>query len=638
MKEPHVPPPRARSASPISDADFRLMVDGVTEYAIYLLDPNGFVQTWNEGGRLLQGYEREEVLGRHFSIFYPPELLDQHWPEHELSQALAEGRFEDEGWRMRKDGTRFWASIVITRVLDEQGGLRGFSKITRDLSDRRRQDELLRTSEERFRLLVEGVKDYAIFMLDPSGHIVSWNLGAQKNKGYEASEIIGKHFSVFYPPEVAARGWPEQELKLALRDGRMEDEGWRVRKDGSRFWASVVITALYDASGRHRGFAKVTRDLTERRRVASLEDEGRRVATFLAMLGHELRNPLAPISNAMALLSRGTAEPRVIDKVRDTVVRQLRQLTRLVDDLLDVSRITSGKIHLEAKPVRLVDAANQAIESVQPMCSAKSQFLRVKAEADPWVTGDHARIVQVISNLLNNASKFTPAGGHIDLRLGINGPQAEISVRDDGPGIASRDLQRVFDLFAQGEQDVARTQGGLGLGLSLVHQLVTLHGGAVSAFSSGKAGDGAEFLVQLPAAAPPHGGDEARASDSAGRRILVVDDNRDSAETMQLLLEALGYEASVAYDGLAGLEAIKERMPDVVLLDIGLPGLSGIEVARRVRSEVLQQPTLIAITGYGQESDRETSYDAGFFAHLTKPVALEQLQALLERVLPLKAW
>ncbi|SEB20273.1 PAS domain S-box protein [Variovorax sp. YR216] len=636
MKDPNTPPPPARPAMQIGDTDFRLMVEAVTDYAIFLLDPDGFIQTWNEGARILKGYERDEVLGRHFSIFYPPELLARKWPEHELEQALATGRFEDEGWRLRKDGTRFWASIVITRVMDERGALRGFSKITRDLSERRRQEELLRSSEERFRLLVEGVKDYAIFMLDPSGHIVSWNLGAQKNKGYEASEIIGKHFSVFYPPEVAARGWPEQELRLALRDGRMEDEGWRVRKDGSRFWASVVITALYDASGRHRGFAKVTRDLSERRRVSSLEDEGRRVATFLAMLGHELRNPLAPISNAMALLARGSSDTRIVEKVRDTVVRQLRQLTRLVDDLLDVSRITSGKIHLEAKPVRLRDAANQAVESVQPMFSARSQTLHLEAGADPWVIGDLARIVQIISNLLNNAAKFTPSGGHIGLRLAINGALAEITVSDDGPGIPIPDLKRVFDLFAQGQQDVARSQGGLGLGLSLVQQLVTLQGGMVSAFSSGRKGEGAEFLVQFPVTPAPATAIEGHQDDTRGRRILVVDDNRDSAETMQLLLEALGYEASVAYDGVAGLDAIKTQAPDVVLLDIGLPGLSGIEVAKRVRTEVHQQPTLIAVTGYGQESDRETSYDAGFFAHLTKPVALDQLQSLLDRVLPLE--
>jgi PAS domain S-box-containing protein len=461
----------------LTDADFRLMVDTVTDYAIILLDPGGIVVSWNEGARKLNGYEASEVLGRHFSLFYPSELAEQNRPERELETARKDGRLEEEGWRLRNDGTRFWASVVITRMSGANAEIRGFSMITRDRSEHRRQDEMLRLSEERFRLLVEGVKDYAIFMLDPGGHIVSWNLGAQKNKGYEASEIIGQHFSKFYPAEVAASGWPEQELRNALRDGRFEDEGWRIRKDGSRFWASVVITALHDATGRHRGFAKVTRDLTERRRVTALEDEGRRVTNFLAMLGHELRNPLAPISNALELLKREKTESAVVVHSRDIIGRQLRQMTRLVDDLLDVGRITSGKIHLENKPVRLRAAIDEAIEAVRPLIDGKSQSLHLDTQdADPWITGDSARVIQIVSNLIHNAAKFSDNGGSIHVLLSQTATDADISVRDDGPGIPPRDLQRIFDLFVQGEQNVARTQGGLGLGLSLVQQLTTLAG------------------------------------------------------------------------------------------------------------------------------------------------------------------
>jgi PAS domain S-box-containing protein len=293
----------------LTDADYRLMVEGVTDYAITVLDPGGIFISWNGGAKKLNGYEGPEVLGRHFSLLYPSELLEQNRPDRDLASALELGHVEEEGWRLRKDGTRFWASVVITRMTGADGDVRGYSMITRDLSERRRQDEMLRMSEERFRLLVEGVKDYAIFMLDPGGHIVSWNLGAQKNKGYEASEIIGQHFSKFYPAEVAASGWPEEELRNALRDGRFEDEGWRIRKDGSRFWASVVITALHDATGKHRGFAKVTRDLTERRRVTALEDEGRRVTNFLAMLGHDsssAKRPIRPWLRTPATSSAGS--------------------------------------------------------------------------------------------------------------------------------------------------------------------------------------------------------------------------------------------------------------------------------------------------------------------------------------------
>ena len=618
----------------LTDADYRLMVDTVIDYAIAVLDPGGIVISWNDGARLLNGYEAPEVLGRHFSLFYPSETLDQSLPEKELETARQAGRVEQEGWRLRKDGTRFWASVVITRMSGRNGEVRGFSLICRDLSERRRQDEALRMSEERFRLLVEGVKDYAIFMLDPGGHVVSWNLGAQKNKGYEASEIIGQHFSTFYPPEVAATGWPELELRHALRDGRFEDEGWRVRKDGSRFWASVVITALHDASGRHRGFAKVTRDLTERRRVTALEDEGRRVTNFLAMLGHELRNPLAPISNALELLKREKTESAVVLHTRDIIGRQLRQMTRLVDDLLDVGRITSGKVHIESKPVRLRDAIAQGIEAVRPLIASKSQTLHFPlGEADPWIAGDNARVIQIVSNLIHNAAKFTQNGGNIHVSLSQAGTDADISVRDDGPGIQPKDLQRIFDLFVQGEQDMARSQGGLGLGLSLVQQLVTLHGGRVSAFSTGRAGEGSEFVVQFPTTPAPATTLESEPRPVGEQRVLVVDDNKDAAETMALLLEALGYRSSIAHDGLSAIKAVKAQDPDVVLLDIGLPDLSGHEVARRLRAELVNPPALIAITGYGQASDRDTSLEVGFKAHMTKPVDLDRVSALPARLL-----
>ncbi|QGW80682.1 PAS domain-containing hybrid sensor histidine kinase/response regulator [Variovorax paradoxus] len=618
----------------LADADFRLMVEAVSDYSIIVLDPGGIVISWNDGARKLKGYDAAEAIGRHFSLFYPSELLEQNQPDRALETVRQAGHMEEEGWRLRKDGTRFWASVVITRMTGSNGDVRGFSMITRDLSERRRQDEMLRMSEERFRLLVEGVKDYAIFMLDPAGHIVSWNLGAQKNKGYEASEIIGQHFSVFYPPEVAATGWPEQELRNALRDGRFEDEGWRIRKDGSRFWASVVITALHDATGRHRGFAKVTRDLTERRRVTALEDEGRRVTNFLAMLGHELRNPLAPISNALELLKREKAESAVIAHTRDIIGRQLKQMTRLVDDLLDVGRITSGKIHLESKPVRLRDAIAEAAEAVRPLIESKSQTLHLHLqETDPWISGDSARVIQIVSNLIHNAAKFTHNSGNVHVSLSQVGEDADISVRDDGPGIPPKDLQRIFDLFVQGEQNMARSQGGLGLGLSLVQQLTTLHGGRVSAFSTGRAGEGSEFVVQFQTTQPPMATLEAEPRPVGEQRVLVVDDNVDAAETMALLLEALGYKSSVAHGGLSAIEAVKAQDPDVVLLDIGLPDLNGHEVAKRLRAEMINPPPLIAITGYGQASDRDTSLEAGFRAHLTKPVDVDKLTALLEQLL-----
>ena len=491
---------------PVTDADYKRMVEAVGDYAIFMLDAEGRIASWNRGAQLAKGYTADEIIGRHFSVFYPQDRIDEGWPEQELALTRRHGRIEDEGWRLRKDGSRFWASVVITALFDEAGNVRGYTKVTRDLTERRRHEELLRLSEERFRLMVESVRDYAIFMLDPEGRVATWNLGAQLTKGYLAEEILGRHFSVFYTPEDIARDWPSRELALALRDGRFEDEGWRLRKDGSRFWANVVITALHDAEGRHVGFAKVTRDLTQRQRIDELQDEGRQLTRFLAVLGHELRNPLSAIANAVSVMElEEPANPR-IRRIREVLGRQVGQLKRLVDDLLDVGRIVGGKVRLERMPVLLQDVAAMAIEAVTPEMDAHRHMLRRDLTSAPlWVKGDRARLVQVLTNLLQNAAKFTPDGGEVRVALRRGpGQWAELVVADNGPGIPPDRLQLVFKLFAQGEDNHAsRQHGGLGIGLSLVQQMVTRHGGGISAFSSGEPGKGVEFVVSLPLVEPP---------------------------------------------------------------------------------------------------------------------------------------
>ena len=489
----------------VTDADFHRMVDAVRDYAIFMLDANGRIVSWNQGAELNKGYRAEEIIGRHFSVFYPQDRIDENWPEQELALAREHGRIEDEGWRIRKDGSRFWASVIITALYREDGSLRGYAKVTRDLTERRRHEELLRQSDERFRLMVESVRDYAIFMLDPAGNIATWNLGAQLNKGYTTEEILGQHFSVFYTPEDIARDWPARELELALRDGRFEDEGWRVRKDGSRFWANVVITALHDSDGGHRGFAKVTRDLTQQRRIDALEDEGRQLTRFLAVLGHELRNPLSSIANVVSVMELEESSNPRIARVRGILQRQVGHLKRLVDDLLDVGRIVSGKVRLERGPVILQDVAAAAVEAVTPEIDRLRHTLRQDIATEPlWVSGDRVRLGQVLSNLLQNAAKFTPDGGQVRLILRRRDDDAELVVCDNGPGIPREKLRHVFKLFAQGEEDHAsRQHGGLGIGLSLVYQMVQQHGGDVSAFSSGEPGKGAEFVVTLPLIDPP---------------------------------------------------------------------------------------------------------------------------------------
>jgi len=481
-----------------SEERFRLLIEGVQDYAIFLLDTTGHVASWNAGAQRLKGYAPEEIIGKPMSTFYEREAVERSWPQRELELAAAAGRFEDEGWRLRKDGTRFWANVVITALRDANGVLRGYSKITRDLTERRENEERLRRSEERFRLLLEGVADYAIFMLDEGGHVTSWNAGAQRISGYTPDEIIGRNFDIFCPAEDVALGMPAEELRTATLNRRAEARGWRVRKDGTRYWADVVVTALHDDAGNLRGFAKVVRDLSERKRMETLEEEGRHLTEFLAMLAHELRNPLAPIRNAAAILAAQKGLSPQASWCRDVIERQALHLTRLVDDLLDVSRITQGKLHMHMEAIDVNMAVQRAVEAVRPLIDARGHHLAVHLAPSPVaMNGDMTRITQVAINLLNNAAKFTSHGGEIRVSTMVRGHDALIRVTDNGEGIPQEMLGRVFDLFTQGERTLDRSEGGLGIGLTLARRIVALHGGDITAVSAG-AGQGAEFTVSLP--------------------------------------------------------------------------------------------------------------------------------------------
>jgi PAS domain S-box-containing protein len=620
-----------------SEDRFRLLVDSVRDYAIFMLDPEGRVTTWNTGAERIKGYQPEEIIGRHFSTFYPADAVAAQWPQQELEMAKRDGRFEDEGWRVRKDGSQFWANVVITALYGPSGDLRGFGKVTRDLSERRKHEQRLRTSEERFRLLVEGVRDYAIFMLDPEGRVVSWNAGAERIKGYRPEEIIGQHFSVFYPPEALERGWPDYEMQVARREGRFEDEGWRVRKDKSLFWANVLITALYGDDGTLRGYSKVTRDLTERKHVEALEEGRRQMSEFLAMLGHELRNPLAPIRNAVHVMARKKLDPTASEWCREVIDRQVSQLARLVDDLLDVTRITSGKIVVHREAMDLNLAVERAVESSRPVLDARRHTLRLSLSATPvTVDGDMVRLSQAVLNLLNNAAKYTPEGGVVSCSVKRENGHGVVRVRDNGIGIPRDLLPKIFELFVQGDRSLDRSEGGLGVGLTLVDRLVRLHGGTVHAESAGP-GMGSEFIVRLPIARHAAGGDAAspRASfedAEPGRRVLVVEDNRDAADTLGAAVRSWGHHVEVVYDGMSAVRIAAEFHPDVALLDIGLPGLNGYEVAARLKETFGDEDILlIAVSGYAQEEDVQRSTSAGIAHHFAKPVDLELLRRLLAR-------
>lgn len=496
--------------------------------------------------------------------------------------------------------------------------------------------KLLGRSDEAFRLLVEGVKDYAIFMLDTDGRIATWNAGAERIKGYKAEEIIGRHFSCFYPPEALAQRWPEHELRIARIEERFEDEGWRLRKDGSRFWANVVITALWDRTGELRGYAKVTRDMTERRRVAELEETSRRMNEFLAMLAHELRGPLAPIRNAVGVLRSENAVVEDLQRCRDIIDRQVSHLSNLVDDLLDAGRVTLGKMVLHCEPVELSQVAASAVETSRPLIDAAQHALAIDLPAEPLIVqGDLARLAQVVVNLLDNAAKYTPEGGQIRLAIAREGAEAVIRVRDTGTGVPEYLKPRIFGLFVQGDRTLDRAGGGLGVGLALARSIVTMHGGSIEVVSEG-AGKGSEFIVRLPYGSMPaqatsdQAPARAPAAPPSRRRVLVVDDNRDTLESMGMLVELWGHEVRCAKDGPAALTLAEQFQPEIVLLDIGLPGMNGCEAARRLRQvRGLEHAVMIALTGYGREDDRQVTRAAGFDHHVVKPVNPPKLRALI---------
>ena len=612
---------------------YRLAVEQIKDYAVFMLDPKGHVMTWNLGAQRIKGYTFDEIVGRHFSAFYTREAVETGWPNHELKVAAREGRFEDEGWRVRKDGSRFWANVVITALRDERGKLLGYSKVTRDLTDRKMHEEALIQSEERFRLLVEGVVDYAIFMLDPDGIVSSWNAGAQRIKGYRPEDIIGKHFSRFYVPDDIDAGLPWEELAIAKNEGRVEAEGWRVKKDGARFWARVVVTALRGPSGDLRGFAKVTQDLTERRHVQDLENAAKNLNEFVATLAHELRNPLAPIRNAVQVMARLPADDPAHEAMRQTIDRQSAQLVSIVDDMLDISRITRGELALNREPLDVSDVIRRAVETSTAAIQACNHTLKVDLPPEPIsVSGDVHRLVQLISNLLNNAARYTQEGGKITVRARAQGGFGVISVSDTGRGIEAAMIQRIFDMFVQGRPSLQRVGSGMGIGLALARKIAELHNGSLEAQSEGE-NKGSEFTLRIPLleeagfeAADEQTATQGSREAGASQRVLVVDDNKDAALALNVLLKSLGHETRVVHDGVQALKMAAEFQPDVVLLDIGMPGLNGYEVARRLRKLKTRHPLqIVAVSGWGQATDRQKSHEAGFDLHLVKPVDENEL-------------
>ena len=657
---PRSPPP--------AEERFRLLVESVANYAIVMLDRTGHVLTWNAGAERIEGYSAEEIIGRHFSSFYPLEALRQGLPARELAAAAQAGSFEDEGWRVRKDGTRFWANVALTALRGPDGELLGFSKIIRDLTQRRHHEESLRQSEERFRLLVEGVIDYAIFMLDVNGYVATWNSGAERIKGYAAERDHRPALLEVLSADARESGWPEHELQVAAEKGRFVDEGWRLRKDGTTFWALVTISALRDSQGKLLGFAKLTRDLTDRRRTEALEQaerqreealESERSARmsaqratrikdeFLATLSHELRTPLSAITGWAQILKRSgaNAKPEDIARGIDSIDRNAQAQVRLIDDMLDLSRIISGKVRLEMGHVSMAEVVEHAVESVE--LAARAKDIRLEAELDPaeaMLSGDAGRLQQVVWNLLSNAVKFTPNGGEVRVVLQRLTSHLELSVSDNGIGIPAEFLPHVFDRFSQQDSSTTRDFGGLGLGLAISKQLVELHGGSMRATSRGE-GQGATFFVDLPLSLaasdderegegePAPGTPGGPSVDApplpplAGIHVFVVDDEADARELLQRVLEGQSAKVTLLSSAESALEELERVRPQLIISDVGMPGTDGYQFMRTLRAREGREERIpaLALTAFARPEDRKRSLLAGYQAHLAKPFDMAEL-------------
>ena len=595
---------------------------------------DGIITSWNPAAERIFGYTAAEAVGQSIFIIIPPDRVEE---ERDVLARLRAGQSIDhfETVRRRKDGTLTNISLSVSPVRDARGRVIGASKIARDIGERRRLDEVLAL----LGAIVDSSDD-AIVSKTLDGIITSWNPAAERLFGFTAAEAVGQSILMIIPPDRRA----EEDMVLArVRAGQAVDhfETVRRRKDGSLVEISLTVSPVRDTRGRVIGASKIARDVSarkrvERERVAMFEEAqqaNRAKDEFLAMLGHELRNPLGAISSAVRLLGPPeTVSERAI-LARDVIARQTRHLTRLVDDLLDVARVMTGKVLLERQPLDLGDVVTRHVTSLR--ATGKMQEHVVNLETTPvWVDADVIRIEQIVGNLVSNALKYTPAGGTITIRVRQDEGSAVLTVEDTGVGMPPHLQSRIFDLFVQGERRLDRTQGGLGIGLTLVRRLVELHGGTVEAFSEGP-DLGSRFTVRLRAITAPRAlGDASRPPgwSVASRRILVIEDNADARAMLRHLLEIAGHEVHEAADGRQGLEMALSIQPDVALIDLGLPGLDGYEIARRLRAaDERRNILLVAVTGYGSPEDRERSLMAGFDVHLVKPVDPDLLAGVLAR-------
>ena len=611
---------------------FQYMIAGISDYAIYMLDPHGYVNSWNAGAQRFKGYLEHEILQKHFSRFYTPEDRATGLPLQALAQALEQGRYESEGWRVRKDGGRFWAHVVIDPIRDDAGTLIGYAKITRDVTEKKRAEDLLRDSEQRFRLLVQGVTDYAIYMLTPEGLVSNWNSGAERIKGYSYDEILGQHFSRFYTDEDRLRALPAHALATAGSVGRYEAEGWRVRKDSTQFWANVVIDAIRGDDGRLLGYAKVTRDLTEKKAAAEALDKAQ-TALFQAQkmesigqltggIAHDFNNLLSVISSGLEVLRMQRhpgGEAKTLDSMRRaidrgaTLTQQLLAFARqqpLEPETRNVNRILSGFESV------LRRAANSSIEFV----------LRLDP-GTPNAVIDAARLESAVLNLVVNARDAMPGGGRIEVETAhallaegehpalAAGSYVRLSVRDTGTGMAPETIARAFEPFFT-TKEVGK---GTGLGLSQVYGFIKQSGGEVTIESV--LGEGTSIAIWLPAVTS-HAHDLAEVETET---VLIVEDEPDLLDVASSLFLSMGYEVMTAASGDDAMAVLASRDVDILFTDVVMPnGMNGIELAAYTRNNYPNVKVMLA-SGYPQPALKLDRARLGEFAFVSKPYRLSDL-------------
>ena len=598
---------------------------------------DGFIQSWNAAAERLFGYTAEQAIGQHISLVIPLDLIAE---EARIIASLKAGQriehYETE--RVRSDGHRISVSLTISPIKDGSGNVIGASKIVRDITDRQRAER----DRQNFVTLVENSTDF-IGMCDMDGMPFFVNRAGLEMVGLDSIDnALRTPLQEFFFPEDQEMITNEFLPKVREIGNNEVEVRFRHFKTGAARWMVYKVLMLRNAANQPIGYATVSQDITDRKR---LEDDLRRLAVdlsetdrrkneFLATLAHELRNPLAPMSNMLEVVKRADGDVETIRRAHDTIERQLTQMVRLVDDLLDLNRITHDRLELRRSEVELSSVIQQAVEVARPLIDSAGHNLTIDLPPEPiFLNADHTRLAQLFGNLLNNSCKYTRPNGEITLSVKRRDEEVAVTVKDNGAGIPPEKLDSIFDMFMQVDRTAEQSQGGLGIGLTLVKRLTEMHGGSIEAKSDG-AGQGSEFVVRLPIVQKLEeistAASDAPAAQSAQRRILIVDDNRDSADSLALLLEITGNKTYMAHDGLEAVELIEKHRPEVVLLDIGLPTLDGHEVCRRVREQPWGKDiVVIALTGWGQEDDRRKSEEAGFNGHLVKPVDYDKLLELL---------